>query len=247
MDSDLDERPHSAMSVAARFKYHRPFPFCPPAFSATGGYDYVGGLTLSQAMDFYWNTEDIEFTFAGSSNDGTNTANASGTIKFDPPTVTGNFINGNQFFIGRINCGMLFISDGDLTDIGDQPPATREPRERVCAGSNRFLEITVAQGDFSDTYKITRFVFESGIVIDPIDSTKFGMMYRFILLCGDFHHACVNFCNPAYGVASSRSSSGSYTTGTFSIDGYSFDWRCYYNGSVSGASMSATTTKFTYP
>jgi len=191
-------------------------------------------------MAFWWNIEDVQFTTAGTSTVGAHTADAGGTLKFDPPTRTSNYINNTNWDFQ--DCALL-RSSGGAVPFASLPSTTFEPDERVCE-NKFFMNFTIQDDGTADIDKIHQGSFDFRIGQDPGDATKYAVFYRFTIRAGDFNLATVCFTNPAN---SSGSTSGSFTTGTFSIGAATFNWRAYYNTSISGASMSAATTSFTYP
>jgi hypothetical protein len=232
------------MSVAARFLSIGSFPTCPGAFPGSF-YDYVGGLTLSQAMDFFWNIEDILITTGGTCTIGGpfgGTASAVGTLRFKPPSKTGAYDVYDMAWEFD-ESAMLF--DTTLVPFGSLPANTRTPRERICVGAPLLILSMQASGGtlVLPNYFITSIALEFRVVIDPLDATKFAISYRFTIHAGDFNTMVVSYCNPSN---SPGSSSGAFVSGTFSLRGFSFGWRCYYNTSISGASMSVSETMWTY-
>ena len=229
------------MSTAAAFATLRPFPFCPANLSGTlTNYDVVGGLTLTQLMAFYWNLEDIEITTAGSSTGPephTHTARNAGTFKHNPPTITGDYTNLSEWSFGPTAMTAENVSGYTFADL---PSSTHQPKDRVCFGS--IILNTFASAPYGDLYKTQYFslIFFAGL--DPSDATKFAIYYRFKIIAGSYYDSLVSFSNPLY----SGSSSGSYTSGTFTINGHTFNWRCSYNDNLTGASMSVTGPSFTY-
>lgn len=233
------------MSTARAFASLFSLPVCPVA-KQFSNYDTVGGLTLTQAMDFFWNLEDVQFTFAGSSNGPiphAHTATINGTLKFKPPTATGDFTNPALWQFGPV---AMLVGTG-LTTFGSLPTQGKQPDQRVCAPVGLPASISVitdSQGVVgSDFYKFRQMEMYFGICIDPTNPAKFAIEYRFFLIAGDFNNYVVAFSNPLFGPFSS---SGSNTTGTFLINGLTFNWTCWYNDNISGAAMSAATTKWTY-
>ena len=227
------------MSTATAFKYQSAFPFC-AADMSSATYDVVAGLTLTQLMDFFWNVEDVQITTAGSSTGfapHTHTASCAGSFKHDPPTATGDYTSITAWAY-NISSSLVPADAGPA--ISDLPVATTNPVDRVCRSSAGLMNVS-ASG--SSAYLTSDFNVQLFASIDPSDATKYAIAYRFFIPAGDFYGAVVAFSNPAYGA---QSTSGSYTTGTFSINGLTFNWRCYYNDNFSGASMSASMTKFTY-
>lgn len=133
MVADLDERPY-CMSIAAPFKHHRPFPFCPPLMTDHSGTPgFVSGLTLAQAMQLWWNLEGIDMAIDATVTDANGTSNFSGTASLSPNSLGGD-LAGLPFTCER-NCN--FWPEGDPL-----PSASRLPRERVC------FEPTPDQGFF---------------------------------------------------------------------------------------------------
>jgi hypothetical protein len=232
------------MSVAARFISIGSFPECPGAFPG-GSYDYVGGLTLAQAMDFFWNIEDIQITTAGTCTIGGafgGTAHAAGTLSFKPPTITGDYA---AYTLSWEFTDSAMLFDTPLGAFGSLPANTRTPTERVCvAAPLQILTMQASGGTLVlPDYYITLISLEFRVVIDPGDATKFAIAYRFVIHAGDFNTMVVSFRNPSN---SAGSVSGAFVGGTFSLRGFSFNWRAYYNTSISGASMSVAETMWTY-
>jgi hypothetical protein len=231
------------MSVAARFKFAEAIVSgCVPDPDTGFDYDFIDGLTLTQVMAFFWNLEDVEFTFAGSSTGPAphaHTATVSGTLKFNPPTATGDFTNPQAWNFGT--CSMLRYSSGPL--FSDLPLTTKQPYERVC--SNTTMVVTFGATSEIDFYKFRQAsLVEFSVCNGVADPSLYAIQYRFNFFAGDYNNYVVWFSNPS---ANQGSSSGAYTSGTFDIGGHTFGWRCWYNDNITGASMSAASTSFTYP
>lgn len=224
------------MSVATAFLHLGAFPVCIPNVSLPATFDYVGGLSLADAMAFYWNLEDVEIATAGTSG----TADAGGAVNFDPPTRSGAFVNNTEWEY-PVDGSMLRLQSTPVS-FASLPSTTYEPYERVCCTQFVF-NFNVTDDGTADLDLIHQVQWEMYLNIDPGDSTKYAVYYRFVIRAGSFGSDTVAFCNPSRG---SQSSSGSFTTGTFTIAGITFDWRCYYNGSVTGESLSTTGTIYTY-
>jgi hypothetical protein len=101
------------MSVASRFRYHRPFPFCVDDFDIESidnsalRYDefYIKDLTLADAMKLYWLMEKI-------------------TISFSISGVIGNFYidSANDYYDCELSCEVVISSTSSFP-----------PRSRVCS------------------------------------------------------------------------------------------------------------------
>lgn len=224
------------MSVADNFLHLGPFPFCVPNVALGGTYDSLAGLTLTNVMELFWNLEDVEITTAGTSN----TANAAGVLSFDGPTRTGAWVNNTEWDY-PVDGGMLRLQVTPVA-FGSLPATTKDPNERVCSEQYIFNWGCVDDGT-ANISLIHSARCEMALNIDPSDSSKYAVFYRFLIRAGSFGGDTVTFCNPSRG---SQSNSGLYTTGTFNIAGHSFGWRCYYNNSLTGGDMSASTTLYTY-
>lgn len=235
------------MSVAARFKFEKAFPWCvlPSPYTSADGYDYVGGLTLAEAMDFFWNIEDTQFVTAGVCEIPRPfplpplVADISGAFNFDSPIITGCYTDPGITISTGIGA-MTRDYSGLITGL---PSSTTEPYERVCERSvfNALLGFGMSGPSFPNGLVVD---FPIYTFQDPTDPELCALYYRFEIQTGEFSNAIVSFRNPSN---SPGSSSGSYTTGTFDIGGFTFDWRCYYNTSLVGESLVVNTYKYTYP
>lgn len=226
------------MPIATPFKYHRPFPFCPSAVSPGATYDYVGGLTLANVMRVWWNLADFTISTTGTSTVGANTADANGSVNFNPPSRSGTYANVTDWLYGGCS---LFEDSGGFVPFSSLPASTRFPGPRACVTSTQPFALTAT--GYVDLYQTNLITVEFLIRKDPGDASKYALYYRFVIHAGDFNNAVVAFANPNNG---SQSLSGAFTTGTWDVFGIDMDWRCYYNTMISGEGLFGSTSEFTY-
>ncbi len=231
------------MSTATAFATLDAFPTCLTDLSGSRStHDYVGGLSLTTVMDFFWNTEDYEFSFSGTDTKSPHTADATGTWKFNPATVTGAFTNLDGFQYGVPS---LVASSGAVA-IGALPGITA-PRDRVCNNSTALMALQAQQTTGGFNYLTANLWLQFEVGLDPGDLTKCAIYYRIWAGAGNHAQASgagISFGNPAF--SSAANDINQYTSGTFTIGGLTFNFRCYYNWSLSGGTIACTRRSFTY-
>ncbi len=227
------------MSTAAAFNSIGYFPFCPVPAHA-GGTSYVGGLTLAQAMAFFWNLETVTFTFAG-----TVTATAtSGGGSVPAGTVYSTGFSGTITpttggHTGDFSTFDTFSTSGSITVV---------PKDRVCNSTGIVIDFDWSKSG-TPAFDLEM---QFRVIVDPGDSSKFAIEY-FIF---GIHNTAVSFSaslqigvfDPVFGGA------GYWASGTFSIAGITFDYRWYYvytypsNATfvTTGGTLGATSGSFTY-
>ncbi len=232
------------MSTATKFATLSPFPFCPADLSGSfSDYDVVGGLTLTQVMDFYWNSEDYEFSFSGTDTKSPHTADATGTWKFNPATTGGAFTNLDSFFY---NVDSLTKGGAGYVALGSLPGIT-QPRDRACNDFEALMALEAQQSGGSFNYLPAIFWLQFYVGLDPADHTKYAIYYNLLLRAGNFYQAAgagISFGNPLYSGAANDINQ--YTSGTFTIGALTFAFNCYYNWSLTGGTIACTRRSFTY-
>jgi len=229
------------MSLTTAFKFAEPFPFCVSDISGSpGSADYISNLTLTQVMDFYWNVESVTIDTVGTGTNGAASINATQASVMSPPSSTyftqGSIDNGGWF--PTFNTDELFV---------DWPPIN-EPYERVCYGTQAsgidgyVVRWTMNLGDGFNSLNIS-FILSQ----DPSNPGNYRLYYLFIIDYWGFSgadSALLRWANPAVGA-------GPYTpitTGTFTVNGLTFNYASYANSgtSTTGGTMSATSSAYSY-
>lgn len=232
------------MSTATRFKYIRPFPFCvadQSAYFSGGRFDYVGNLTLTQVMAFYWNLETFTITTTGfASSD--NTTSCGGLIVLFPVSSSAPFDQGGAegVWYGEVVAPTAFGSFSALTS----------PRERVCTpGSLDYAHGFFAGLSGEDSGNIANnFSLSFAISTDPDNTGKYRLYYNLRIDYEDDSPPeggpLIRFYNP------NEDSGTVLASGTFTIGGITMNWECSdfgTSGSHSGLGLSATSSDYTYP
>lgn len=233
------------MSTAAIFKHQRAFPFCPYDISAEQPFcDYIDGLTLAEAMAFYWNLEDVTFNFVatifGTSGGGSPiTKNATGYF-----TVSG---------LGSDLWDAVSYYGGGWHGYGYGSGLTRQPRERVCvdvfpgvppfAPPTPEYAATVLALGHSSLAHVGNVEFYIGT--NPAVPSVYRIYYsmKFKISTGTVPGAGINFYSNAF----SAEGWTPITSGTMTIGGVIFPWYSeFYGDSFADGTMSASQTMFTY-
>jgi hypothetical protein len=222
------------MSTATAFRYIRPFPFCPGASSPGANFDYVGGLSLADAMSWFWNTEDLSFTTSGT----VNGVSIGGTFGLNPLTHTGAFDVPDRDSILSI-----IVQDWGLDSGWPGSSTPISPLERVCNETDIILsyEWGAASGT---TYQFTNYGAVFYLRVDPGDATKYAIYYRFNFKTDLTLADAVFFRNPARGAPGSGRGL-SITTGMI-ISGLTFDIYIYTKGPVGVGSPLLTASRGVY-
>jgi hypothetical protein len=88
------------MSETTKFKFYRPFPFCPVSTSPGANFSFVD-LTLAQAMPIWWNLEEFELVTTGTRGsltiDATNALGPTESLSFTPTVInrSGSYYTGS--------------------------------------------------------------------------------------------------------------------------------------------------------
>lgn len=228
------------MSVATPFKSLTVFPYD----LATGRVylDVVDNLTLAQVMAFYWNLETFSLTFSGTLSRSGESYNFGNNLYAFSPSST--FFNEGKFYRGSLfpDESTSFVSLGSLSS------AAVAPRARVAAETN-YWGLNFRKVDTGDDLSGDAEVFFS-IGHDLVNTGKYVVNYVFEITLSRWFDTLarslrVYFLSPGVTVGGTVAN-----TGTVTIGGIAFPWQCEYEGSpttISGGSMSATSTSFTYP
>lgn len=247
MAADLDGRP-DAVSTATAFKYHRPFPVCLEADTFwPSTYTWCRDLSLSQAMGFFWNTENFVLTTAASASGtyaGTAYAiSANGTFSLSPLGVTGDWSTGTKYNGSSTWMGLGgYPASGDYIKTPSQRvcgvyPATYQWESAVCA------EVGAPFDALGSYWEIALIVAE-----DSANAGRYAVGIRFQLRFRQNTSYHIFYANGSY-------SGGNVViaTGTLTIGCASWPFYCITTlpaastgFSVSGGSLSAVTTDFTY-
>ena len=238
------------MSTATRFKYYRPFPFCPSSGTPGTTFDYLE-VSLADAMSFWWNLESLEFVSTGSQTDGLGASLSLAWTLTNGPTESLPFAASR----GYANGGSYYYSGS---------PAT-SPISKVCfstaINNERPLSFSLLGGSAFPGVQ-NNIILEFRIKSSAIDGNV-RLYYRVLFECRN--NVGIGTPSPGSGgliainpatVPLSGISGTVPTTGTFDILGLSFDWsggyyeanasRVYTWISSSGLDLSATSSAFTY-
>ncbi len=226
------------MSVAAKFRFARTFPFCEKDLSthfSGSSYDYVGNLTRAQVMAFYWNLETFAITTAGTATNG-GTTSAVGNVTLNPISASAPFDRGasNGAWYGSIT----------TTAFGSFP-AIKPPLSRVCNSYDQTNGgVASLSGDLS-TSPGNFFALSFAVSTDPLNAGRYRLYYIFRI---DYENEVVpspvlSFQNPA-------SNSGAViASGTFAFSGIPMNWEATDFGTAivyGGVAFSAASNDYTY-
>lgn len=223
------------MSTAAAFNAFGPFPFCVADVSGNAAlttFDFVGNLSMSSVMAFYWNLESFSISSGGTASDGVNTVNATTTAVLNPVTSSTPYTTGYS--------GGAWYDQASSVNLSSFA-AIKVPRSRVCnplAVSEAFPDIGFIAMQATNNFFQIRFVVSQ----DPSNAGKFRLYYELIHenISGAVE---LDFYNPA------NNSGAVLSSGTFSIDSITMNWEATDQGtstSHSGISFSATSSSYTY-
>jgi len=241
------------MTTAVGFTTIGHFPYCMGPSSRGTPYSYINGLTLSQAMQFYWNLETFTITTTGSASSqpappGTiYTGTMNGSINVSPLAITGD-LSGMDVYAQ--NEGMAFPYSGSSISLGIQ---TKQPNQRVCYPSFTAPFYPLWMEFFLSTYSSS---FETDMQLtfaveeDSTNSALYSIRYYFFIKYPTRNGA--GFGDSVTFSSNSFSAPATLASGTFSISGITFPWYCGWSQAApkimiaSGLSLSATSTSFTY-
>jgi hypothetical protein len=227
------------MSVAASFGAFTPR-FRRPTENEVATWGLVGGLTHGAAMDLYFNTENLVFAFNGADPgyiddfDVPHTASMSGSIGFNPRTLTGDF---RSFGYGS-------REPVDTPHFMVKPPRLRLTPSALLSSSR--------SGHSADATVTLGMTF--AVRVDPDDTSRFAILYQLAAraagLSGPDPAPGVYFAAPPYlgwrGVIGEYAHVSRYVERTFEIDGIEFPYRCYFAYGLSGRGITVTRSAFTY-
>lgn len=240
------------MPTATRFSYLKQFPHClsdqPSQPYSFLGYPCISNLSLSDAMDAFWNLYNItlavsvNYRFTNSDDVIQSVVISDGQFRLDPPRVV------NMAFLGSgwVNhCGMFSASE-ELPSS-----ASRQPYRRVCHESeiadDGFVVIVdaAAVNGNADTCRI-----EAYLTADPDNPGMYRVYYNFGLE-GTSNHSSEGFFG-GYSI-STKPASGYNFSGTASFLGSTIPWKAKGTISTPGvtitpisASLSISHQKYTY-
>lgn len=243
------------MSTATRFGAIGPFPSCVPEHSP--GIAYVGGLSLSDVMAFFWNIETFTLTTSVSvslkatagatppAGTGYSIA-ASGNVVASPAGVTGSWSPATNYVR---TLGAMFT--GVSSAIG---ATSCQPKNRVCSSTlspSYLIFATSASGSGSPP---PRFEVSFNIVQDPTTAGLYAVEYEVSGTNSTSHDGAT--LQVVFGAYSPAGGPGVLiNSGSFTVAGISFPYWCYfvysypsnYNNLVtSGGTITASSTLFTY-
>lgn len=224
------------MSTAAPFVSIGSFPWCVTDLGSGGTANFIDNLTLDQVMAFYWNIETISFTTSGTSTASSATAGGTFTTAINPASsgfFTRGFVSGGGWFT-------VVSGNTALASF----PAINQPMDRCClaGGQNLVVDMGMDNGDGQSQMSL-----ELLIGTDSGNVGKYRLYYFFIF---DYYKqvgsdtAEIRWCNPALSFGSFIS----IATGTFSISGLTFNYKCgkLTGTSSTGGTMTASSSSFTY-
>lgn len=186
------------MSVAARFKHPRAFPFC-LSNEVPEGHDYVGGLTLAQIMKVWWSLEEVGVAVTGDPNGGI-LADINITLTAPPDVASVPLVNS-------------FIDSGDTS-------VPRAPNSRACVTSDYAVSFS-----YSDEYAPSvprEMAISIKVIIDPDNSANYALAYKITAECRSEFDSGAVITSPADGAA--RFTGTPEFTGTIDFGGIEFDW-----------------------
>ena len=231
------------MSLADRFLYHRPFPFCQSESGDPSaeypGMDYIvlpavgGDEGLAAAMALFWNAESIELTPTGET--------------VTPPIDSFQHVYTSPLPDQSGISNYVAIWGGIQED--DMDAGAVAPKRRICSGSNSLTDKTVVF--FGETsYARTFPLGELGQVLLLVRyvSGEWRLYYRLSFITGAAN--AIQICNPEYAVVNIDPMT--YTldsSGTISVFGHTLDWEAWYESTytVANLGLTATSVSFTYP
>lgn len=141
------------MSTATAFKYYRVFPFC-LTDEVPAGYDYVGGLTLTQIMKVWWSLETLSVS------------------------VTGNYTNPTFLDEANINMDLVFpnVDATVLEESSLGAIVVNQPNTRVCIGSPYAVSAKIDPSEIG--FADQPFQFQVYLIVDPDDPDFYAIAYQ---------------------------------------------------------------------
>lgn len=186
------------MSITAAFRHPRPFPFV-VLDEVPENHDYIGGLTLEQAQNFWWNIESLSVVISGT---------------FDAPplvdlanTVT---VSGGDSEATAIQLNAFLLNDGS---------SVRAPRDRIAVNSRIAVQFRIL--DTAESWDRETF-FTVTIIKDPGDSEKFALAYSFMSKTVNDVDSGALISNPERSIHVISGDPEFY--GQFSFGGFDFEW-----------------------
>ena len=226
------------MSVAQSFKFAQPFPFCPSNVSPGSSFDFVDHVALSNAMAWWWNTEDMTFVSAGI----VGPSSVDGTLALNSLIHTGSFASTNAYqIIGAII--EEIPGDGDDPWPGSSVPVL--PLERVCGGSGaegQLLGVSFVDGESFPKFLDVGMQFH--IRQSASNAANYAIFYRLFVGTEGALTNAVAFVNP--NMANSLSGFTLDAETTVTVDGLVFDVDVYKRGAVSSLSLGFSRSPYTY-
>ncbi len=224
------------MSTAAKFLFYNPLPWCPTSLSATL-FDHVDNLTIDQVMAFYWNAETLQFSTVGTATRFSATVNGTRTADINP-------IGSTFFTEGSISAGGWYPSVAGNTAFASWPPIN-PPRSRVCqvTGSGSCVNLSMDNGDGNSGLSLSLL-----IGTDPVNTGQFRIYYFYYLDYWGFGGGGDNVELRFQNQAQPTTGMTTISTGTFTVLGYTFNYRSLKSplASHTGGTMSATSSSYTY-
>ncbi len=238
------------MSTATRFKYYRPFPFCPFPFSGTPGGSSFDNVSLADAMALAWNCENVQIDCTGTLVKGpfpgsptVKTLVGDTTLYLNPLNASAPFDRGGS----APQMALPVYNDGSGHTAPLPGPNVKQPKERVCY--ERFVAddfIAQMNGGVSTDPSIgeNSFSFQIGINADAVNAGKYVISFGldvFRIYDPFVYDLALRF--------STADTGGWLSSGTFSLFGYTIPWYFYTFGSydtATGINVSATSSSFTY-
>ena len=230
------------MSTATKFVSLGNFPFCPLTSSISNP------ITLSQAMEFYWNLETFSLSFSGTLTNSYGTFDFSQSTTAFPPSAS--FMNQGRFYVGG-----PFPSNPTVVSLSSLPSNPKQPRERVCypqEDPNGYTPIYTyypfgfrysKSGSVGDNFVDVSF----WIFNDTVDPTKWFVAFHLQTIFTS--SVLLNYMQAFFTNFDDPTITSPWQTGTITIGGLSFAWKSAYGPSITsatGGTMSATSTNFTY-
>ena len=241
------------MSTAHKFAVMRTFPTCLPTTGPSGntiGFGaaaYVNGITLSQLMALYWNLETFTFTTSVSAtkSSGGHTYIGSGNATFtvNPLGVTGDLARLDTYS-GNKNAMMAGTSYS--AGQGVNAPAKRVCRANANPALNPIINLLCSSSSGSQYESLN---LEFAAEIDSTNASKFAVRYGIYIVFPMIYSGSVLGAQIRYThltvIGGTLINSGSFTIG-----GISFPYKCYYDTGTpttsSGGTLTATSGSFTY-
>lgn len=226
------------MPTVTSFVFPGYFPFCPT--TATRAEAYVDNVSLTTAMEIYWNAYNFDLTLSGTATSGTYTVDIGGVYSANPAGFTGSAYNSQNAL------DSAWSGSGYSTTVFGSVPAFRTPVQRVCvpvpnSNTDRLLFVNLSGA----TYQFEDGVIEFYLRADPNNADKFRIYYYLDFIVEEDHdpdHAGVSL-----GSFSSRTGYTTVVTSTIDFFSLSLTYYGHYVGSsYSNISMSCTGQLYTY-